>query len=200
MTGILVRIKHRFPRLWSLVEQVNGSLMRLRYPELPSIAEKVASMGTNDLTWKVVTSAYAPALSSFLNSIPPDRLRHFDPHPFDPQTIRCMASSGSFVMLKVLDGERIVGYHFLRCFFIGKAFHGLIVDQEYAGKGIGTKMWALGAEICEAAGLKMFATISKENTPSLNSCRKGCRIRIVEHLSDGYMLLSCKPHDRTDKS
>lgn len=198
MTGVFVKIKHHFPRLWTIVEKVNGSLMRLRYPKLPSIAKEITKE-TNDLAWRVVTPGDAPALSSFLNSIPPERLRYFDPHPFDPQTLRRMASNSSFVMLKVMDRDRIVGYHFLRCFFIGKAFHGLIVDQEYAGKGIGTAMWAIGAEICNAAGLKMFATVSEKNTPSLNSCRKGCHTRIVEHLPDGYMLLSCEPNDCTIK-
>jgi len=194
MTGFLVRIKHKFPSLWRLVERVNGFLMRLRYPDLPEKAKlAAASVSYHGLHWSIVTPDDAEEMSSFLNSIPADRLKHFNPHPFDSDTLRRIASNRSFVMFKVYNQKGIVGYHFLRCFFIGKAFHGLIVDSSYCGKGIGTAMWALGAEICHLAGLRMFATISEANLPSLASCRRGCSATIVKRINGGYLLISCHP-------
>lgn len=194
MTGILVKIKHSFPSLWRMVEGVNGYLMRLRYPHLPETAASLATATSRTgFKWDIVTPSDADELSRFLNSISTERLQYFDPHPFDATTLRSMASSRSFVMLKVTDGSRIVGYHFLRCFFIGKAFHGLIVDASVAGHGIGTAMWSLGAEISHAAGLRMFATISEDNLPSLTSCRNGCSTHITERFSNGYLLISCEP-------
>ncbi|MDE7144816.1 MAG: hypothetical protein K2O30_01525 [Duncaniella sp.] len=194
MTGLLVKIKHRYPSLWRTVERANSILMRLRYPRLPEIAKgAAASRSSGGIKWSIVTPDDADNLSSFLESIHPDRLRYFNPHPFDIHTLRSMASGGSFVMLKVTRDNRIIGYHFLRCFFIGKAFHGLIVDSSCASCGIGTDMWSLGAEICRNAGLSMFATISSSNYPSLASCRKGCDTRVVETLPDGYLVLACSP-------
>lgn len=201
MTGLLVKIKHRFPSLWRMVEALNGHLMRLRYPRLPEIAATLAASRTVDgLEWSIVTPDDADRLSRFLTSIPSERLQYFDPHPFDPSTLRTMASSRSFVMLKVTDGNRIVGYHFLRCFFIGKTFHGLIVDAATTGRGIGTAMWSLGAEISHSAGLRMFATISEDNLPSLTSCHNGCATRIAERLDSGYLLISCSPKSSAPKS
>ncbi len=198
MTGTLVKIKHKFPSLWRFVERVNGIFMRLRYPDLPEKAKlAAASVPYHDhgLQWSLVTPDDADELSLFLNSIPAERLKHFNPHPFDSDTLRRIASNRSFVMFKVTGQKGIVGYHFLRYFFIGKAFHGLIVDSGYCGKGIGTAMWALGAEICHLTGVRMFATISEANLPSLASCRRGCSATIVKRINDGYLLISCRRAD-----
>ena len=56
--------------------------------------------------------------------------------------------------------SRIIGYHFLRCFCIGRAFHGLIVDPLFSGQGIGAQMWRIAYQIAQQQGITLFATIS----------------------------------------
>jgi len=142
--------------------------------------------------WSLVTPDDAPSLSAFLTSMPERLTAWFAPHPFDPATLRRMACGNSFVMFKVTHGGRIVGYHFLRCFFTGKAFHGLIVADDMAGRGIGTHMWALAADICQRLGLDMQATIHPDNIASLTSCRHGCDATIISTLSNGYLQVKCR--------
>ena len=194
LTSVLIRLKHACPALWRVVESVNSRLMALRYPRLRS--EAVAAYRNfacpPDVEWSLVTIDDVPALSAFLTSVPERRTVWFAPHPFDADTLGCMVRGNSFVMLKVTRDGRIVGYHFLRCFFTGKAFHGLIVADEMSGHGIGTHMWALAADICERLRLDMQATIHPDNIASLTSCRHGCDSTVIATLPNGYLQLKCR--------
>lgn len=194
LTSVLIRLKHACPALWRVVEWGNSQLMALRYSRLRDQA--VVACRTiacpSQTEWSLVTPDDAPSLSAFLTSMPERLTAWFAPHPFDPSTLRRMACGNSFVMLKVTHGGRIVGYHFLRCFFTGKAFHGLIVADDMAGRGIGTHMWALAADICQRLGLDMQATIHPDNIASLTSCRHGCDATIISTLSNGYLQVKCR--------
>lgn len=168
--------------------------MALRYRHMKDIAyDECTNLSLpQGMEWEPVTPDDADTLSTFLTSIPSERTAWFNPHPFDPTTLRRMAASHSFVMLKVTYQGKIIGYHFLRCFFIGKAFHGLIVAEEMAGHGIGTQMWQLGAAICTRAGMAMEATIHRDNTASLASCRRGCNTTVITTLPNGYLHIGIK--------
>ncbi len=194
LTSVLIRLKHACPALWRVVEWGNSQLMALRYSRLRDQA--VVACRTiacpSQTEWSLVTPDDAPSLSAFLTSMPERLTAWFAPHPFDPATLRRMACGNSFVMFKVTHGGRIVGYHFLRCFFTGKAFHGLIVADDMAGRGIGTHMWALAADICQRLGLAMQATIHPDNIASLTSCRHGCDATIISTLSNGYLQVKCR--------
>lgn len=190
ITSLLVKIKHRFPGLWRGVERVNGIVVRLRYGDVNTKADAVIAEAEG---WSLVTEEDIPALSAFLLAIPEERKAHFDPHPFDIAGLRHIFRSGSFIMLIVREEGEIIGYHFLRLFATGTAFHGLTVAESHGGRGIGTRMWALGARIASALGMEMRATISEANLPSLASCRRGCDTRVLERLPGGYLLLKCKP-------
>ncbi len=61
-----------------------------------------------------------------------------------------------------------------------------------AGRGIGTHMWALAADICQRLGLDMQATIHPDNIASLTSCRHGCDATIISTLSNGYLQMKCR--------
>lgn len=195
LTSLLVKLKHSCPWIWRGVEAVNSVLVRARYPRIKTIAAAEARLMTataDGLKWSVVIPDDAVRLSAYLSSIPPERTQWFDPHPFDAATLRRMASGHSYVMLKVSRGDEIVGYHFLRCFFIGKAFHGLIVSESAAGRGIGARMWSLGAAIADRTGLVMEATISESNLPSLASCRRGCHATLISRLPGNFLHLRCE--------
>ncbi len=184
ITSLLVRFKHRFPALWELVESVNGAFVRLRY------RNRLRGLSSGPLS--LVEEKDIPPLSRFLNSIPAERREYFDPHPFDEKSLRRLRSSGSLLMLKAVDSHGdIAGYCFLRCFFTGKAFFGLTVGDGHSGRGLGTLMWHTGAGIAGQLGLRLFATISEQNQPSLKSCSRGWVMETVERLPGGYLLIRC---------
>lgn len=88
--------------------------------------------------------------------------------------------------------KEVVGYFFLRCFFIGTAFHGLIVDERYTNRGMGTLMWKISNEICTVYRFKMYATVSKNNLPSLVSAGKATDVKVKKNLPNDFLLIECK--------
>lgn len=129
-------------------------------------------------------------LAVFFEAQPEDAFQYFRPHAFDEITLRKLQKRKSFLMFCVRNPEkRIVGYFFLRCFFIGKAFLGKMVDENSQGKGIGTMMCLCAMDIANMIDVRMFETISKENIPSLRSTQKVLNVRIVEELQNGYLYI-----------
>lgn len=194
MTSLLILIKHRFPWIWRAVESVNGWLFSLLHPRFAETVSAVLDGCDNGVfRFSAVDEGEAEALSEFLCRMPASRVEHFAPHAFDADTLRRLCSNPSFAMMKVVhiaDGS-IAGYFFLRCFFIGRAFHGLVVGEEYSGRGLGTQMWSLSSRICAGSDLRMFATVSRSNAASLASARRGTDVAVVEELANGYLLIEC---------
>ncbi len=194
MISLFIYLKHHCSWLWTQVERMNGWLFGLRYSDLPVKSEGIlAGHICGTFEFSLVNKKDLPSLSDFLNRMPVEYLACFNPHDFDRNTLKRLFANKAFLMMKITkkdDGE-IVGYYFLRCFFIGKAFHGLLVDKMYSNRGLGTAMWTLSMEICHTVGLRMFATVSSRNVASLRSVSKATHVRMVEELPDGYQLIEC---------
>ena len=140
--------------------------------------------------FKEVAPADIPQLVEFFSAQPTDAFKYFRPHNFDEKTLRKLQKRKSYLMYCVRDSAgQIVGYFFLRCFFIGKAFLGKIVDYRSQGEGIGTQMCLCAMDIAKALGLRMFETISKDNIASLRSTEKVLDVRIIEEMDNGYLYI-----------
>lgn len=202
MISLFIRIKHHCPWIWQLVEQVNGWLFGLFYSDLAIKAVRILDGYTNrDFRFSLVSREDISPLSRFLNGVSAEHLACFNPHKFNEETFKRMFANKSFLMMKITQrnmDDPIVGYFFLRCFFMGKAFHGLLVDKNFCNQGLGTTMWALSMEICHTMGIRMFATVSSYNTASLRSVSKATHVRLVEKLADNYQLIECtkKAHEQ----
>jgi len=200
MIRFLVAFKRRHPRIWVFVEWLNGLFFRVLYGKTAKCTESVlASYSPAGCGFSTVQEGDLAELGSFLAGQDKSNLRWFNPHPFNSETLGRLYRNPSFVMMKVTgpSGE-IVGYFFLRCFFIGRAFAGLIVDPEWQNKGIGSEIWKAESEICARAHLKMRATLSRDNKSSVVSCHNGTSVRKLQELGDGYLAIECK--QKNDKS
>ena len=178
-------LQEKLPFLWEVVEWGNSTLFQARYGrrDISAVLEQYPGLTE-------VQVADVPALTRFFAAQPEDAFRFFRPHEFDEKTLRKLQRRKSFLMYCVRDEEgRIVGYFFLRCFFIGKAFLGKMVDVNSQGKGIGTQMCLCAMDIAQALRLRMFETISKENIASLRSTEKVLNTRIVEEMENGYLYI-----------
>lgn len=194
MIKTLISIKRRFPGLWRGVEGVNGLLFRLRYRRMLPVAEEVLrGKAAAGCSFAVVREEDLTTLESFIRRQPEESFTWFHPHSFDRATLERLFRNPSFLMMQVRTPEgETVGYFFLRGFFIGQAFAGLLVDKSWQNQGIGTAIWASCAEICSRTGLRMEATVSTDNKPSIASCRKGTEIDHVRPLENTYVTFECR--------
>ena len=195
MIRAFVGIKRRIPILWDFVEGVNGQLFKLRSRHLPEIAGPILEdISVAGCRFSLMEKNDIPALAELLGRQEPEYLAWFGPHPFDQKTMERLYRNPAFLMMKVTETEgRMIGYFFLRCFVIGRAFAGLLVDRNWQNQGIGSAIWAACADICRCAGLRMQATISADNKASVASCRKGTDTRQIAILKDNYMAVECRP-------
>lgn len=202
MVSGLISFKRRFPWIWRGVEGVNGMLFRLRYSGFSRVAiEVLKEYAPEGFSFSLATPDDASSLSRFLMEQPEDSFCYFRPHNFDEKTIHRLIKGSSFLVMKVTGegGGDIRGYFFLRCFFTGRAFAGLIVDSESRNKGLGSVIWSACVAICQRTGLRMFATIDEKNLPSLKSCDNGTEIVARKKIYDDYLLLECKPKNKNNQ-
>ena len=194
MIGTLISFKRNCPQCWHRIEVINGFLFRLRYRKIAQVAETVLeTAGAAGCRFSLLEEDALPELERFLSRQDKENLTWFQPHAFDLATLETLFRNPAFLMMTVTapDGS-MVGYFFLRGFFIGRAFAGLLVDKPWQNQGIGTAIWAACADICQYAHLRMQATISTENKPSMASCRKGTNIRGIQALDNHYLAVECR--------
>ena len=177
--------KHIKP-LWAVVEGVNACLFKLRYgrrlqrlPEVISAYPGVYRVEKGDTI----------DLAAFFSDQPEEAFEYFKPHKFDEKSLARLAKNPSMLMYVVKEGDVIVGYFFLRCFFMGKSYLGKMVDVNHQGKGIGQKMCCCAMDIASSLGVKMFESISKDNPASLLSTQKVLETRVIKELDNGYLYI-----------
>ncbi len=194
MIRFLIGFKRSHPGLWEVVEKVNGFLFRLFFGNISKKADMIlAGQGVAGCSFATVQKSDLDSLKHFLDKQPKDYLEWFDPHDFDLKTLERLFKNPAFLMMKVCsDSGEMVGYFFLRSFFVGRSFAGLLVDRDWQNRGIGSQIWHLQSQICKSCGLKMRATISTDNKPSIASCRKGTSMTELQKLENGYIAVECK--------
>lgn len=201
MISLLIKIKHQVPAIWRATENVNGFLTALRYKGLESTSQKILDKRIMEgFSFSLMRPDDIPEIINLHQRQQPEYIKNFNPHPFDRRTLLAMAGNKAYILMKVSEeasGE-VVGYFFIRSFFVGKAFHGLLTDEKFAGRGIGSAMWRLSMEICRSMGLRMFATMSQDNIASYKSARNGTRVNILNRLENNFIFIECCPKETTD--
>lgn len=188
---MLYRLAHvvqaRMPWIWDVVELLNASVCGWKIGNRARLQgcmiESVRLADTND----------AGRLADFFARQPEDSFRWFRPHAFDEITLRKLLDRKSYIIYVLEEDGEIAGYAFLRCFANGKSFLGKMVDVNHQGKGICTKLCAVGMDIAVKTGFRMFESINKENVGSMKASQKACDVLVVEELDNGDLLIEDKP-------
>lgn len=182
-----------------MTEKVNSTLFSLLYKKLDlTTSDILDNYFKEGFVFSRLNEADINDLVDFRQRQDDSYLIYFDPHPFNRETIERMLRLKSYSLMKINEKSSgiLVGYFFLRCFFIGKAFHGLITDKKYVNRGLGASMWEISMRISNRMGLRMFATVSKHNTPSLKSASNATKIIIQEKLDNDFLLIECFPQKK----
>lgn len=195
MISLLIRIKHHIPFLWRAAEGLNSFLGGIRYKGLKKESERVlANFSMEGFSFSPVNLEDISPIIRMRNSQRPSYIENFNPHLFNEATLHSMLANNAYSLMKVTreNTQEIVGYFFIRSFFVGRAFHGLMTDEKFTNRGIGTSMWKISMEICRNQGLRMFATMSENNKASFRSAQKATDVEIVENLDNNFLLIECR--------
>lgn len=186
-------VKDKLPFIWNLVEFANEKLFLLRYGKRLKIIPMCLEHFQGKYQIKEAVLEDVQPMADFFAEQPKEAYTFFQPHGFDEKSIKRLIKNRSQLMFLVYDDQILVGYYFLRCFFLGKSFLGKIVDHRYQGKGIGQMMCKSAMEVANLLGLRMFETISKDNISSLYSTQKVLDTKIVEEMDNNYIYIEDFP-------
>lgn len=189
MLEFIKKIKSSCPWIWNLIELINGSLIRAFYGKRidEAVVRNSAFVGGYD--YRRLTKIDAGRLSEFISCQPAGFDKFFKPFSFDEKTFKRLLGNGSYLFIGAFEGDRLVAYCFLRLFVNKSAFRGYIVDAGYQGMGISKQMGICMTRIASSIGFRSFATISKDNIPSLQSQKAGAEVHIIRELPDDYLYV-----------
>lgn len=186
-------LRDKFGFLWNIIEWCNALVFALTHraalKKIPGILEECSGQ----FTLRVAAPADAAPLAAFFAEQPEEAFKFFKPHAFDEKTLLKIIKNKAFLAFLVLDGEKIVGYFFLRCFVNGKSFKGYIVGNAYMGRGIAKLEGLAMNRVNEMLGLRMFGSISPENPASMAVAKAVNEIRVVETLENGDLYIEFLP-------
>lgn len=188
-------LRDKFGFIWNLIEWGNALVFALTHKSALNKIPAILKACSGQYTLRMAECADAAPLAEFFSEQPEESFEFFKPHAFDEKTLAKIIRNKAFLTFLVLDGEKIVGYFFLRCFVNGKSFRGKIVDYRYRGKGIAKLQGLAMTKISVATGIRMFGTISPDNYASLASSKAVNEVRIVETLDNGYYYIEYLPKE-----
>lgn len=186
-------IKHNLGFLWAIVETFNGWLFALRYGSRLQGLPVAPGTDSNGFIYRPLGEDDMSVLADFFASQPESQFEFFKPHGFDRGTLLSLCRNKAFLMYGTFDGSRLIGYYFLRCFFIGKAFRGKIVGLAYQGRGISKAMALCTTRTCTGLGLRQYETVSEHNMASIKSSRAVNAVLEVKKLKNSYLCVEYGP-------
>ena len=186
-------IRDKFGFLWNIIEWCNAFVFALTHKgalqKIPGILQECSGQ----FTLRVAAPADAAPLATFFAEQPEEAFKFFKPHAFDEKTLSKIIRNRAFLTFLVLDGEKIVGYFFLRCFVNGKSFRGRIVDYRWSNRGIAKQMGLTMNKIIAVLNVRLFGSISPDNYASLQSTKAVNDIRVIKTLDNGYYYIEYLP-------
>ncbi|MCI1785949.1 MAG: GNAT family N-acetyltransferase [Bacteroidales bacterium] len=188
-------IKDHSRSLWDIIEWINSEFFSLIHKKKLKDVQGMLERFSGNFIYREALLDDAKPLAIFFSDQPKDAFKFFNPHDFDEKSLKKLIKRKSFLTYLVLDGERIVGYYFLRSFVNGKCFLGKMVDYRYRGRGIGKDISKSSMEIARHLGMMMFETISKDNMASLKSTKDVLDIKIIKDMPNNYLYIQDFPKE-----
>lgn len=191
MEKILIFIKHHFTFLWGIIDWGNGLLFLILYRSKMGrvLKEVLSEVNALPLSYRGITSSDLTSLNDLLNSQNNGDLDYFKPHGFDMGSLKRQLKNQSFLMMGSFDGEKLIGYFFLRFFINKKCFVGRLIDKQYRGKGIGQVMNNIMYETAWRMGFRCMSTISRNNLAVMRAHAKNPAMIVLKELQNNYLLV-----------
>jgi hypothetical protein len=191
MEKILIFIKHHLSFLWRIIEWGNGIVF---YSLYKSRMDKVSQMVFIEYTvppfsYRRLNESDAEELFDLIKSQETSDLHFFHPHGLDLISIRRQYKNLSFLMMGAFDGDKMVGYFFLRFFVNKKCFVGRLIDKKYRSKGIGSVMNSIMYETSWRMGFRCLSTISRNNKAVMHAHAKNHTLIVLKELHNNYLLV-----------
>ena len=82
------------------------------------IIQVFSDVSHNPFSYRILKLADSEILSNMISAQPEEDLQYFHPHGLDPGSVRKQFGKDAFLMMGVFDGNKIVGYFFLRFLII----------------------------------------------------------------------------------
>lgn len=185
-------LRDRYTWIWDVIEKINSFLFRIRYGRTLKGIDDILKKYNGEYVIEQLKEKHLENLVRFFNEQPESAFEFFKPHAFDAKTLDKLRRNKSFLTFVVKDNNRIVGYFFLRCFFIGKCFRGKIVDYRHRNKGIAKMMGLIMYDIAHYLGIPAYSTISPGNVASLKSSSAVTDFEILKRLDNGDYYVKYK--------
>lgn len=144
-------------------------------------------------SFKRISSSDVPALVEFFQRQPEESFQFFTPHGFDSESILQFVNCPSNIVYVKEEDGKILAYGFLRCFFLGNAYLGKMVDFNHYGQGYGTQIVSIGSEICQRVNLTMYVSLNLANPASMATSKHVCNVTIMKNISQDYILIKDTP-------
>ena len=191
MERILIFIKHRFGFIWRLIEKVNARAFTALYGKKlqREAGEVFTRVALPSYEFRQVEWGDLEGLRDLLQEQPGEDLDYFKPHDFDLESLKRQKRNKAFYMMGVWDGEKMVGYFFLRFFMNRKCFVGRLIDREYRGKGIGGEMNRIMYETAWNMKFRCLSTISKNNRAVMKAHSKNQAMLVLKELDNDFLLV-----------
>ena len=186
-------LRDKFGFLWNIIEWSNAFVFALTHKSALQKIPEILQECSGQYTLRVAAPADAAPLAKFFADQPEDAFKFFKPHAFDEKTLSKIIRNKAFLTFLVLDGEKIVGYFFLRCFVNGKSFKGYMVADTYKGRGIAKLEGIALNKINGVLGLRMFGSISPENPASMAVAKAVNEVKILSTLDNGDYYIEFLP-------
>jgi hypothetical protein len=191
MEKLLLYIKHHFGFFWGIIDRVNGMLFSWLFKsKFEGILTKVLqSDHGNSYVYRRLELKDIKFLSDMILAQTPENVKYFNPHGFSIASLTAQNRKQAFLMMGVFDGDKIVGYFFLRFFANKKCFVGRLIDINYRGKGIGEVMNNIMYQIAWQMNFRCLSTISRNNLAVMKAHAKNPTMIILKELANDYLLV-----------
>lgn len=186
-------LRDECPWIWDVIEQMNSWLFSIRYGRKLKRLHSILEHYQNEYQVDYIEEGHLPKLVSFFQEQPEEAFKFFKPHGFDEKALKKLQRNKAFLSFVIQKDDNIVGYFFLRCYFLGKCFRGYMVDYRWRNRGISKLTAKVMTDVASLLGIPSYGTIAPENMASMKSQGAVNDIKIIEQLENGDFYVEYCP-------